>query len=168
MSDFNFDFQAAGIFPGGVFLFRGDATGCRAKTGMGLSCCRRRENRRRKNRAMVIRQETDPPPRDLSQEGMLKTELKVGWRTGASWEYRPQMFGGLQQRLGLAAGRRRLLAAEPGAQAIQLPAQLASQPIERFQHKGQPQLFSRSLERKASQHLHQPLPHQRGGQSVSR
>jgi hypothetical protein len=46
------------------------------------------------------------------------------------------MFHGLQQRIRLPAGWRRLCATKPGTKTIQLLLQLAPQPTDRFQGKG--------------------------------
>jgi hypothetical protein len=153
-------------FSSGVFLFRDDATGPGARTGMGLSCCRWRKNRRRKNPVVVIRQKFAGSDHPLSQKRTLKMELKIGGRTGAARKNRSQMFQGLQQGIGLHIDRRRLFAAEPGAKTIQLLTQFAPQLIDRFQRKRQPHFFSGSFEGKPRQQLHQPLPHQRSGQGV--
>jgi hypothetical protein len=78
------------------------------------------------------------------------------------------MFGGLQQRISLPTGRRRLFAAEPGAKTIQLSMQLTPEPIDCFQGERQFNFFGGGLERKPLQQFHQPLPHQRSGQRVTR
>jgi hypothetical protein len=102
----------------------------------------------------------------LSQKWTLKMQLKIGGRTGTGRKDRPQMLQGLQQGFSPPADRRGLFAAEPGTQTIQLPAQLAPQPIDRFQGEGQPRFFSGGFERKSRQHFHQPAPHQRSRQGV--
>jgi hypothetical protein len=61
-----------------------------------------------------------------------------------------------------------LAAAQPGANEVQLPAQIASQPVHGFQREGQPQFFRRRLERKSRQQPDQQLPEQRGGKGVTR
>jgi len=139
--------------------------------GRGLSRCRRPAKIRRQHSEVAIRQN----PRAggghrglLSQKRMLKKELECRRRTRAVRKDRPQMLHGLQQWLGLSAGRWRLLAAESRPQFAQPPPQAASQPIERFQGEGQPQFFSGGFERQSGQHFHQPRPHPRSGQSVTR
>lgn len=85
--------------------------------------------------------------------------LKIcGW-TSAARKGPPEVFHRLQQRIGLGAAWRRALAAQPGAKTIQLPAQFAPQAIDRFQGKGQPQLFRGGFERKPRQHFYEPSPH---------
>lgn len=123
---------------------------------------------RQKKPVVVIRQKLAGSDHPLSQEWSLKTELKIGWRTGAGPKDCPQVFQGLQQRIGLQTDRRRLFAAKPGAKTVQLRSQFASQLIERFKGEGQPHFFGGGFERKPRQHLHHPLPHQRSGQGVTR
>lgn len=110
------------------------------------------------------------PPGDgaSAQERPLKMELKGGGRTGLVREHGAEMFDGLPQRIDLPAGGRGLFAAEPGAQIIQSPVQLAPQPIHRFQRERQPQLLRSGLEGKAGQHVQQPGPHQGSGEGVPR
>jgi hypothetical protein len=107
-------------------------------------------------------------PPGLTEEWMLKTELKICRRTRAVRKDRPQMRHGLKQWLGLPAHRRREFPAKPRSHLIQPALQSAEQPIDRFQRKWQPQLFDRSLDRKPGQQLHQPPPHQRRVQRVTR
>ena len=78
------------------------------------------------------------------------------------------MLHGLQQRIGVRARRWWLFPAEPCPHQVQTPLQAASQPIDGFQGKRQPHAFSGGLERKARQHLHQPAPHQRSPQRMTR
>ena len=99
---------------------------------------------------------------------MLKMKLKIQRRTLAARKGGLKMLHGLQQGIGVRADRRWLFPAKPGAKAIQPLAQLAPQPVECFQGKGQPQLFDRSLDRKTRQQFYQPRPHQRSRQCVAR
>ena len=78
------------------------------------------------------------------------------------------MFHGLQQRISVCTGRRRLFPAEPRSHRSQTLPQSAPQPIDGFQGERQPQLFGRRLDRKPRQHFHQPPPHQRSRQRVPR
>jgi hypothetical protein len=94
--------------------------------------------------------------------------LKVGWRTGAAWEYRPQMLHGLQQWLTLPAHGGCQLPAKPRSHPIQPTLQPTAQPINRFQGKRQPQFFNGGFDRQPGQQLHQPPPHQRRPQRVAR
>jgi hypothetical protein len=111
---------------------------------------------------------SETQPAALSQKGMLKTELKIRRRTHTSKEDRPQMLHGLQQRLNLLAGRWCLLPTQARPHLIQPALPAASQPIERFHDERQPQFFNSSLDRKPGQQLHQPPPHQRSIQRVTR
>jgi hypothetical protein len=95
-------------------------------------------------------------------------ELKCRRWTLATRKDLPQMFHGLQQRINLPTGRRRLFPAEPRSHRSQTLPQSAPQPIDGFQGKRQPQFFRRRLERKSRQHFHQPPPEQRSGHRVTR
>ncbi len=95
-------------------------------------------------------------------------QLKLRRRTRAAGEHRPEMFHRLQQRIGLRADRRWALTTEPRPQRIQPPDQAPAQAIDRFQGEGQPHLFHRRLAGKSRQQFHQPLPHQRGREGVTR
>lgn len=107
-------------------------------------------------------------PIGLAQKRMLKMELECRQRTLTVRKNRPQMLHGLQEWLGLPAGRWGLLPAKPRPQFVQPPPQAASQPIERFQGEGQPQFFRGGFEGKPRQHFHQPRSHPRSRQSVTR
>lgn len=95
-------------------------------------------------------------------------ELEGRRWTRAVRKDRPQMLHSLQEGLGLPAGRWRLLPAKSRPQFVQSPPQAASQPIECFQGKRQPQLLSSSFKGKPRQHFLQPRPHPRSRQSVAR
>lgn len=82
---------------------------------------------------------------------MLEVELKIRRRTPATGKDDLKMFHGLQQRISVRTAGRRMLTAESCPQQIQSVTQTAPQPIYRFQRKGQPQFFDRSLEGKARQ-----------------
>lgn len=104
--------------------------------------------------------------KNLTQERMLETELKIGRWTRAARKHRPQMLHGLQEWLHLRAGRRGLLPAQPGPHLIEPALQSPPQPMERFQGKGHLQCFDSRFEGKAGQQLQEPPPHQRSRQGV--
>jgi hypothetical protein len=119
--------------------------------------------------------------KDLTQERMLETELKIGRWTRAARKHRPQMLHGLQEWLNLRAGRRGLLPAQPGPHLIEPALQSPPQPMERFQGKGQLQCFDSRFESRAKgplqcfdsrfegeagQQLQEPPPHQWSIESV--
>ncbi len=134
-----------------VCIHVGDATGHGMPRGMGLSCCRRPAKPRRQNPDMIIRQRSEAVTSVLSQKRTLKPELKGRWWALAVRKDCPQMLHGLQQGIGVRAGWGWLLPAKPAAKLIQPVPQTAAHPIDRFQRKGQPQLFRRRLEGKSGQ-----------------
>ncbi len=163
----------AGVGPAGrmVFIHAGDATGGAAAGRRGLSCCRLPGNPVGKKRAMVIRpklKRRGPPARTSTQKGLLKTKLKISRRTGAAGQDSLEMLERLAHGIAVRAGRRGMFPIKPGAPHLHPPMPSAPQPVERFQRKGQPQLFRRRLAGQPGQHLDQPRPHQRSPQSVTR
>lgn len=95
-----------------------------------------------------------PPVRGgLSQQRMLKTQLKLRDGTPALWKRVLQVSDGLEQRIGVRAWGRLLLATKPRSQSIQVAPQLSAQLIEGLQHKGQAKLFGGGFNRKAGQQL---------------
>ena len=119
-------------------------------------------------RDAAIRPNMGTLARRSAKERNLKTELERGRRTLLAQEDLLQMFHALQHRIGLGAGRRRLLLAEQSPQSVQTTPQLAPQVVHRLQGKGQSCFFSRCLARKSRQFLDQPLPYQGCGQCVTR
>lgn len=97
---------------------------------------------------------------------MLKPKLKSGGRTHFVRKHETKVFDRVQQWVSLTAGRWRLFAAKACPPAVELPVQFAPQPINRFQRKGQPELFGGSLDGKPGQQFHQPGPHARRGEGV--
>jgi hypothetical protein len=95
-------------------------------------------------------------------------KLKLRWGTLAPRENHSEMSEGLVQRISVRDGGWPAPARQPRPQPVQLPPQSPAQLIHCFQGKGQPQFFRRSLERKSRQHFHQPPPHQRSRQRVTR
>ena len=114
------------------------------------------------------RRTLDDRPPGLTQQRMLKTKLESRRWTTLRGEHRLEMLDRVQQWIGLRAGRRRLFPAQPRAPVIQPCAQPAPEPIHRLQRKGQTPLLRRRLERKPRQQLHEPRPHQRRRQGVTR
>jgi hypothetical protein len=104
----------------------------------------------------------------LSQKWLLKMELEGQRRTLRAWENHLKMFHRLQQRIGLQTEWSHLLAAQPGANRVQLPAQVAPQPVECLQCERRSQRLHRSLERKARQQFYQPPPYHRSRDRVAR
>lgn len=104
----------------------------------------------------------------LSQERPLKMRLKGRRRTRRRREDLLQMFDGLQHRVGLQTGGRRLLAAKQRANRVQLLPEFAPQPVHGFQRKGQTQLFGGRLEGSARQQLDQRLPEPGSGEGMAR
>ena len=99
---------------------------------------------------------------------MLKTKLKSGGRTDLARKHALEVLDRLQQGIRPAAGRRRLLTAEPRAPGCKLLTQFAPEAIHRFQHKRHAQLFGGGFHREPGQPFHQPRPHVRGGERVPR
>jgi len=104
----------------------------------------------------------------LTQKRTLKMKLK-----GCQWTFAvrkdcPQMLHGLQQRIGVRARWRRLFPAEPCPHQVQTPLQATPQPIDGFQRERQPQFFCGGFDGKSGQDFHQPPPHQRSVQRVTR
>lgn len=110
----------------------------------------------------------EPVRQDSTQQRMLKTKLESRQRTALRREHRPQMLDRVQQRIRLGAGRRRPLAAKARTPVVEPLAQSTSEAIHRLQRKRQAQLLRRRLERKPRQQLHEPWPHQRRRQRVTR
>ena len=163
----------AGVGPAGrmVLIHAGDATGGTSAGRMGLSCCRPPEKTVGKKPAVVIRPKPGwrrPSARTSTQKGLLKTKLKISRWTGAAGQDGLEMIEGLAQGIGVHTGRRGCFPIKPGAPHRHPPTQSAPQPVDRFQRKGQPQLFRRRLEGKPGQHFGQPRPHQRSPQGVTR
>ena len=73
-------------------------------------------------------------------------KLKISRWTGAAGKGELEVFDGLKQRLGLCALGRGLFAIGPRPHRIQTVLQFPSQPINRFQGKGQLQRFGSGLE----------------------
>jgi len=96
-------------------------------------------------------------------------QLKLRWWTRACCgENLPEMLRRLQQWIDLRAEGRRALPGEARPQRIQPPDQTAAQAIDRFQGERETHLFRRRLAGKSRQQFHQPLPHQRGRERVTR
>jgi hypothetical protein len=120
------------------------------------------------NPAVVIRGKNRRWQPRLTQKRTLKMKLKLRRGTLAPWENHSEMSEGLVQRISVRDGGWPAPARQLRPQPVQLPPQSPAQPIHRFQGKGQPQFFRRRLERKSRQHFHQPPPHERSRQRVTR
>lgn len=114
-----------------------------------------------------MRPENRAPRSTSIQKRMLKMKLKLCRRTTVTSKSLLQMLHGLQKRIDVRAGGWRLFPAQARPHMIQLVLQLASQPVERFQRKGQTQFLHRRLHRAARQQDRQPLPQQRSGHGVA-
>ena len=77
----------------------------------------------------------------LSEEGTLKMQLKLRWRTRTGWKGAFEVSDCLQQRIGVQTLGRLLFSAEPGPEPVQPSAQFLAQPVECLQREGQAQLF---------------------------
>jgi hypothetical protein len=104
----------------------------------------------------------------LTQERMLKTDLKPRHRTGLAGKDQLQMFHGLQQRIGLATGGRFQLAGQPGAHGIQALAQAGEQMISRLQCKQPGQRLRRRFDGSTGEPLAEQLPQERRADRVAR
>jgi len=92
----------SGVLPmsGMVFIHAGDATSGHGPTGRGLSCCRPQTKSAAGESGVAIRQKSFPTAAS-TQQRTLKMELKCRRWTLAIGKDLPQMFHGLQQRVGL-------------------------------------------------------------------
>jgi hypothetical protein len=115
---------------------------------MALWCCRSQKIPAEKTQRWQFGKKTEAlmnVRKASTQKWTLKTKLKICRRTVAAGKNQPQMFHGLKQGFGLCAGRWRLFPAQTSANPIQPAPQIASQPINRFQHERQMDFFSRRL-----------------------
>jgi hypothetical protein len=99
---------------------------------------------------------------------MLEVPLEIGRGTLAGCKEAFKVSDRLQQRIGVRAFGRPLLAAKPGSQSVQTAPQFSAQRIEGLQGKGQAQLLRRGFEREPGQQLEQPRPQPAGSESVAR
>ena len=79
----------------------------------------------------------------------------------------PEMFERLQQRIGLRARRRRLLARQKAAHNAELSSAPANDAVDRFEGKRQTEGFGSGFDRRAPEQFAEQRPQQRGGESVA-
>ena len=106
--------------------------------------------------------------RSSTQEGLLKNELKFTYWAERAGEHLLQVLDGLQEGIGLAAGRRRTATTQPTAQFAQPSPQPCAHVVERFQRPRQVQRPGRGAQTLACQPPGQQPPQVSGPQAMAR
>lgn len=104
----------------------------------------------------------------LAHQRVLASLLKHFQGAGGVGEDALEVLGGLQERVGLGTLGSLLLAAEPGAQIGQPPAQALEQMIKRLQSERRRQRLNRRLDGPARQQTAEQFPEPGSGHGVAR